>query len=253
MYYSGTSGIVVPLANKELYPEEFRDKTRLHFYSSIFNSIEINSSFYKLPMAKTVRKWAESVPADFRFTFKLWREISHVKELDFKNEDVDRFMQTIGEVGDKKGTLLVQFPPSLTLKFVDRVFQLLKRITESNEDGGWKIALEFRNEGWYTDEITGLFRQMGAGLVVHDKLAAANTLLPSASAFIYLRFHGYNGDYRGSYEDDFLYEYAQYIHEWIREGMDVFVYFNNTRGDALNNLMTLNDFLQRSLVQDNGL
>lgn len=199
-------------------------------------------------MAKTVRKWAESVPGDFRFTFKLWREITHVKELAFKNEDVDRFMQTIAEVENKEGTLLVQFPPSLGLKYSSRVFDLLERIALSNADGRWRIALEFRNESWYTDEITGLLRGMGAGLVLHDKLSAANTLLPSASAFIYLRFHGYNGDYRGSYEDDFLYEYAQYISEWIREGKEVFVYFNNTRGDAVNNLLTLNEYVRVSLL-----
>lgn len=243
-FFSGTSGVVVPQANKQLYPEEFRDKSRLHYYSSLFNSIEINSSFYKLPMAKTVRNWCESVPEDFRFTFKLWREITHVKELAFRTEDVDRFMQTIAEAGEKKGSLLVQFPPSLTIRSSAQVYRLLESIVQADAERGWRIALEFRNDSWYADEITSLLSEFGAGLVLHDKLAAANSLLESEAAFVYLRFHGYNGDYKGGYEDDFLSEYAWYIKDWLAEEKEVFVYFNNTRGDAVHNLISLNRFVK---------
>lgn len=244
-YYSGTSGIVVPQANKQLFPEEFRDKSRLHYYSSLFNSIEINSSFYKLPMAKTVRNWYESVPADFRFTFKLWREITHVKELAFNPADVDRFIQTIAEAGEKKGCLLVQFPPSLTIRSTAQVYRLLESIREADAEGGWRIALEFRNDDWYTDDNSSMLGEFGAGLVLHDKLQAANVMQESAAAFVYLRFHGYNGDYKGGYEDDFLSEYAHYIRDWMAEGKEVYVYFNNTRGDAVHNLISLNGFVGR--------
>jgi uncharacterized protein YecE (DUF72 family) len=243
-YYSGTSGIVVPQPNKQLYPEEFRDKSRLEYYSSLFNSIEINSSFYKLPMAKTVAKWAQSVPDDFRFTFKLWREITHVKELAFKNEDVDRFMNVITEAGSKKGTLLVQFPPSLQFRHAAQVFQLLGSIAKADQQQEWKIALEFRNETWYTDEANRFLQATDSGLVVHDKLSAANTFGRIDTDFVYLRLHGYNGDYKGSYEDDFLYEYAQYVNDFRLEGKDVFVYFNNTRGDAVHNLITLDNYVK---------
>ena len=243
-FFSGTSGIVVPQANKQLFPEEFRDKSRLHYYSSLFNSIEINSSFYKLPLAKTVRNWSESVPGDFRFTFKLWREITHVKELAFNPGDVDRFLETISEVGDKKGSLLVQFPPSLTIRSSAQLYKLLESINKADPERGWRIALEFRNDSWYSDEINSLLGEFGAGLVLHDKLQAANNLQESETAFVYLRFHGYNGDYKGGYEDDFLSEYAQYIKEWMAEGKEVFVYFNNTRGDAVHNLISLNRFVR---------
>lgn len=242
-YYSGTSGIVVPQPNKQLYPEEFRDKSRLEFYSSLFNSIEINSSFYKLPMAKTVARWAESVPGDFRFTFKLWREITHVKELAFTNEDIDRFMNVIDEAGDKKGTLLVQFPPSLQVRHSGQVLELLNRIAGADRQGGWKIALEFRHDSWYTDETNRLLEDSASAVVMHDKTSGANSLPGNDPDFVYLRFHGHNGDYKGSYEDDFLYEYAQYVNEYRLEGKDVYVYFNNTRGDAVHNLITLNDYV----------
>lgn len=243
-YFSGTSGVVVPQANKQLFPEEFRDKSRLQYYSSLFNSIEINSSFYKLPMARTVRSWAESVPDDFRFTFKLWREISHVKELAFNPADVERFIQTIDEAGQKKGALLLQFPPSLTIRSTGQVYKLLESISRADPERSWRIALEFRNDCWYTDGIAGLLEEFGAGLVLHDKLAAASAIVEMEAGFVYLRFHGYNGDYKGGYEDDFLSEYAHYIKEWMAEDKEVFVYFNNTRGDAVHNLISLNRFVK---------
>ena len=242
-FFSGTSGVVVPLPNKQLYPEEFQDKSRLSYYASLFNSIEINSSFYKLPMASTVKKWAENVPQDFRFTFKLWREITHVKELAFNSDHIDRFIQTIAEVGHKKGCLLVQFPPGLTVKYLFQVNELLERIAQTDQQQGWNIAFEFRNSSWYTDQTFQLLDDFKAGIVLHDKLLAANTLTHAHAGFVYLRFHGYNGNYKGSYEDYFLYEYSQYIRDWMAEERDVYVYFNNTRGDAVNNLISLNRYV----------
>ncbi len=102
LVYGGTSGLTL-LLPKRSFPLEFQDKSRLTYYASIFNTIEINSSFYKIPQASTIQKWAESVPADFKFTFKLWRDITHTKGLVFKQEDVERFMGVIDKVGKKKG------------------------------------------------------------------------------------------------------------------------------------------------------
>ncbi len=80
-FYSGTSGLVVPVP-QALYPPEFKGKSRLNYYASLFNSIEINSTFYKMPKISTVSNWAESVPDEFRFTFKLSKAITHAKGLE---------------------------------------------------------------------------------------------------------------------------------------------------------------------------
>src|SRR4051812_31774190 len=106
-YKAGTSGLVLPVPNKQAFPPEFRDKSRLTYYSSLLNSLEVNSSFYKVPQPATVKKWADSVPAGFVFTFKLWQEITHIKKFAYKREDVLRFMEVIDQAGDKKGCLLV--------------------------------------------------------------------------------------------------------------------------------------------------
>ncbi len=242
-FYSGTSGLVLPVP-QSLYPREFQGKSRLTYYASLFNSIEINSSFYKTPKVSTVSKWAESVPDNFQFTFKLSKAITHTKGLDFNAGDIDQFMQTIAPIGNKKGCLLVQFPPALKIEKMDQLQKLLVSIKGANPDNIWKVAIEFRNQSWYDDEVYNFLNQYNISMVTHDLPAAATQLRESTATFRYLRFHGPGGSYRGSYSNDFLYQYAQYIKTWTSEGKAVYVYFNNTMGDAVKNLQTLNGFLQ---------
>jgi len=244
-FYSGTSGMVLPVPNKSFYPPEFQQKSRLTYYSSLFNSLEVNSSFYKVPMASTVAKWSAEVPADFRFTYKLWRDITHNKGLVFNVADVTRFMQVIDNAGDKKGCLLVQFPPSTTIAEKPQLQNLLSVIADNNT--GWALAVEFRHRSWYDEPVYDLLQQYNAAFVNHDMPASASPLTLLSDEFVYLRFHGPNGGYRGSYDDALLSEYASYITEWQAEGRDIYVYFNNTMGDALNNLNTLNNFVRSGI------
>jgi uncharacterized protein YecE (DUF72 family) len=242
-FYSGTSGLVLPV-KQSLYPDEFQGKSRLTYYASLFNSVEINSSFYKMPKASTVSNWAENVPDNFRFTFKLSKAVTHAKGLDFNAEDVDLFIQTIAHTGNKRGCLLIQFPPSLEIDKIGQVENILMCIKTADPDNDWKIAIEFRNQTWYHDEVYDLLNQFGASLVWHDLPASAPPLKESKAGFMYVRFHGPGGKYRGSYSDDMLYQYAQDIKTWIDHRKVGYVYFNNTMGDASNNLQTLNGFLQ---------
>jgi uncharacterized protein YecE (DUF72 family) len=153
-FYSGTSGLVLPVP-KALYPAAFKDKSRLIYYASLFNSVEINSSFYKTPMASTVSKWADSVHGNFQFTFKLSKAITHSKELLFDRNDVDYFMQTIGHAGNKKGCLLAQFPPGVKIEKINQLKELVTAIKESDAIGEWKLAIEFRHRSWYHNNTMG--------------------------------------------------------------------------------------------------
>ncbi|WP_298732844.1 DUF72 domain-containing protein [uncultured Chitinophaga sp.] len=240
---SGTSGLVLPVPNKQAFPPEFKDKSRLSYYGSLFNSIEINSSFYKVPQATTVKKWADSVPDDFVFTFKLWREITHVKGLAYQPEDVLRFMEVISQAGTQKGCLLIQFPPSFTVELFAQVEQLLDILQGIDPPHEWKVALEFRHPSWYIGEVYELADEYGCCIVLQDIPRSKNERLNKDAGFVYLRFHGPAGDYKGSYTSDYLRRQADAIQQWLHEGKDVFVYFNNTAGDAVNNLLTLNRFL----------
>ena len=78
----GTSNGYMP-GNKFTFPPEYRLKSRLHFYSTLFNTVEVNTCFYKTPLRSTYEKWAKDVPEDFQFTLKLSKDITHVKELGY--------------------------------------------------------------------------------------------------------------------------------------------------------------------------
>ena len=241
-FYSGLSGLQLPVP-KYLFPPPFENASRLTYYSSFFNSIEINSSFYKIPQAATVTKWADSVPENFRFTFKLWKEITHCKGLHFKKEDVAAFFISINAAKGKTGSLLIQFPPGLGSDYYLQLKKLLSCINEQNVKQQWNVAVEFRNVSWYHEKVYDLLNFYKATLVIHDIPKSATPLIDQPTDFIYARFHGPTGNYRDSYSEDFLHEYATYINDWLADDKTVYVYFNNTMGDAFKNLKTLNNFV----------
>jgi len=244
LFYSGTSGLVLPVPNKQAFPPEFRERSRLCYYASLFNSIEVNSSFYKVPMGATVKRWLDDVPDNFKFTFKLWRDITHNKGGIFDPQAVAHFMNVINNAGGKKGSLLVQFPPSFRADNLPQFTNLLQCIRQTDPDNSWQTAVEFRHVSWYQDKTYYLLDQYQMGMVIHDMPASATPMMATEVDFIYARFHGPGGKYSGGYPDDFLQEYAGYIKNWLADGKTVYAYFNNTIGDAVANLATLNSFVE---------
>jgi uncharacterized protein YecE (DUF72 family) len=241
-FFGGTSGLQIDRPKRD-FPRELSHLSRLGYYALQENSIEINSSFYKIPQAKTVGRWASEVTENFRFTFKLWKEITHQKNLLFRKEDVARFMEAIQLPQTQQGCLLVQFPPSLQVN----AFPQLKELLIILKSYTWSIALEFRHLSWYKDEVFELLNEQQAAMVLQDMPKSASPLEVTADDLVYLRFHGPSGNYKGSYSESLLYEYASYIIEWQQEGKSVYVYFNNTAGAALQNL----HFLKHCLEEQN--
>ena len=275
-FRSGTSNVEVPARNKAAFPAAFRSKTHLEYYASLFNSVEINRTFYTLPRPSTIEKWAAQVPEDFRFTMKLWREITHAKDLLYTRKDLVSFMQTVAPVGSRKGCLLIQFPAGLDVRNVDGLERLLADMEELNaemdEGSGkvpsdtvkglpgtgrsWRIAVEFRNRGWYTPEIYQLLARHKAGLVLHDMPMKGSggssarvpmdeeATLVADAGFVFKRYHGPKGDYKGSYSPADLESQAAAIRVWLDRGKDVYAYFNNTaEGDAPKDVLLLNQLV----------
>lgn len=123
--------------------------------------------------------------------------------------------------------------------------QLIGYIQEAGPDGTWKIATEFRHPSWYTDRLLQFAEGNNLSIVLQDIPASATPMDYAVSYTIYLRLHGPDGKYRGGYPDDFLQEYSTYIREWQEDGKTVYVYFNNTMGDGVKNLITLNSLVQQ--------
>jgi uncharacterized protein YecE (DUF72 family) len=240
MFRAGTSGLVLREPNKQAFPEEHRQQHRLTYYASLFNSIEINSSFYKVPMPVTFTKWSNLVPEDFQFTIKLWREITHTRGFTFNPADIALFMRAAANLGNKKGCLLIQLPPSVARNKLGQLEKILELVRTSDAGPTWRIAVEFRDRSWYRPETYLLLDTFQSALVLHDMPASAIHSPTEKADFIYVRFHGIKGDYKGTYTRAHLQEYAEKIRGWLQEGKDVYTYFNNTIGDAVANLETLN-------------
>jgi uncharacterized protein YecE (DUF72 family) len=240
--YSGLSGLQLPIP-KYLFPQPFENSSRLTYYSFLFNSIEFNSSFYKIPQAATVKKWTDSVSENFKFSFKLWKGITHQKGLKFIEEEVSAFFNSINSVKHKKGCVLIQFPPGLGIENILQLDKLLTCIEHLNTQYEWKIALEFRNKSWYHNQLYDLLHSYKSAIVIQDIPKSATPIINHKSDFVYIRFHGPTGNYRDSYSFEFINEYSTYIDQWLEEGKTVFVYFNNTMGDAFQNLTTFNNLI----------
>jgi uncharacterized protein YecE (DUF72 family) len=243
-FYCGTSHVTLPVPNKESFPPDYRDKSRLNYYASLLNSVEVNSTFYKLPLPRTVEKWVNDVPDDFRFTFKLSKTVTHAKELQYDPEDIRRFLEVVSMAGNKKGCILVQFPGSVKVSFFQRVKQILDDMIGTGLMEGWHLAVEFRDSSWYRDRVYEMLEHYRASVVMQDMPKSFTPLIDMEREFIYLRFHGELGNYRGGYSNDFLREHAANIQDWLDEGLPVFAYFNNTMGEAVHNAMTLDSYLR---------
>lgn len=249
-FFCGTSGLVLPVPNKQAFPPAFQAGTRLTYYASLFNSLEVNSSFYKIPKPSTFAKWVDEVPPTFRFTIKLWRGITHVPALAFSSDDVHRFMQAAADIRPKKGCLLVQLPPGTKPGHTRELERLLEMISVYE---GWKIAVEFRDKSWYTLATDRLLERFNAGRVLQDMPKSYHWEITTAATFVYLRYHGPEGDYKGGYSDERLRDDGRRIHAWLMEGKDVYVYFNNTIGDALKDVQQLRQMIiDRALAQAKG-
>ena len=230
----GTSNVVVP-GNKQHFPPAFQNSSRLHYYGSLFNSVELNTTFYKIPMRKTFEKWSLEVPEDFQFSIKLNKEITHAKKLSAGLDIIDRFVEAADGLGNKKGCLLIQFPGKITLDYYDQVAAILLRIQKADQHDHWRTAVEFRHSSWYIGETYELLNESAAAIVLHDIVKGKNADILTKASFVDIRFHGPSGDYRSSYADADLEKYATKIMQWSKEGKSVYAYFNNTIGNAFEN------------------
>lgn len=246
-FFAGSSGLISKTA-RSLYPPEFREKSRLHYYSTLFNSIEINSTFYKLPKKETVARWVNDVTTGFYFTFKIPKTISHSPQLKFDVNDVNDFLEILSVVKSEY-CLLVQLPPATSIDALPQLERLLATIRENTSEQHCRIAVEFRNNSWYTPDTVRALKKLKTAIVIHDYAKGKTQEEYETANFIYLRFHGPQARYRGDYSTEFLAETAGRITEWQQAGKTVFAYFNNTMGAAYDNLITLKNMVASKPVK----
>lgn len=244
-FFIGTSNITLP-GPKSSFPHEYQNNSRLHYYSSLFNSLEVNSSFYKIPRSATLQKWSSEVDHEFRFSLKLWKEITHIKDYALAYTNIDKFMAVANSANQNQGCILIQFPASITLSDIDHVEKILLKVRDRNIESTWSLCVEFRHVSWYVSKMYNLIDKLNISLVFHDMPASITPFPNNDNAQVaYFRFHGSAGDYKGSYSESVLNQYADLMLELLSSGKDVYVYFNNTLGQAFQNAQFLKAKLLR--------
>ena len=239
----GTSGIALAGA-KNTFPEQYQSGSRLQYYGSLFNTIEINSSFYRIPSPKTQERWAQEVPDDFQFTIKVWREITHPKKLIITEDVINTFIKGMQPIAKKKGCLLIQFPGKISISYLSQVEKILLKFHHEHTEEKWKLAVEFRDSSWYTEATYFMLEKINAAIVFHDIPKSKTPFDYTLSPFVYFRFHGPAGDYRGSYTTEQLKVFASMIINCLNQGKDAYAYFNNTMGSAYENAQLLKKMVQ---------
>lgn len=227
-----------------VYPEDLSPKGWFAHYASLFGTVEINNTFYRLPPAQTFIGWRQQAPPGFVYAVKLNRYGTHRRRLRVPETWLPGEIGRVLELGPNLGPLLVQLPPRwhadpVRLKeFCQCARQAEKQANTSSSAAKSRATqlrwvVEFRDASWLNDEIFGI-------LAEHDFALCAHDLLPDhpwvrTTGWAYARFHGpqaLTSKYNGDYGPDGLAKAAERLQQWSDEGADVYAYFNNDTGGA---------------------
>jgi len=192
-------------------------------YSSVFDTVEIKNTFYRLPEGGTFARWRDQASPGFLYAVKASRFLTHMKKLKDPEEPLERFFDRARELKDRLGPVLYQLPPGWT-KDTARLRRFLAVLPS-----GRRHTIEFRDPSWYADDVLDLLRAHDVALCLHDMRGSATERVAVAS-FVYVRFHGPTGSYSGGYSADRLERWAAWLTERRRQGADVYAYFNNDVG-----------------------
>ena len=229
----GCSGWVYRHWKEVFYPVGLPQKRWFEHYSSEFDTVEINASFYRLPLATTFEGWRNKAPQGFRYAVKVDRFITHQKKLLDCAEPLEQFIGLTRALGPALGPLLYQLPPSLH-RNDERLTTFIEQLPPDLEH-----VVEFRHASWYDEQVLRLLDRHGIGFVAHD-LAGLISPRWASGRSAYVRFHGTGGKYWGRYSDEQMAECAAWLDEQRAAGRSAWAYFNNDiHGHALEDARSL--------------
>jgi uncharacterized protein YecE (DUF72 family) len=210
----GTSGFSYKEWRPAFYPEGLSDKQFLQFYSTRLNSVEIDSTFYRMPSAKTIEAWRLATPEGFKFTLKASQQITHRQRLKLPSDALDYFMNVVPGLGHRLGMVLFQLPPFFKCdrEKLEAFLSVLPR--------GIPAAFEFRHDSWFTNEVYGLLRKHEVALCIHDA-DEHTTPVELTAPFTYIRLR------RSVYGASLRKEWQDRIRTWAADGIEVFAYIKH--------------------------
>ncbi|HVD99487.1 MAG TPA: DUF72 domain-containing protein [Cytophagaceae bacterium] len=217
----GCSGFYNAHWKKIFYPEEMPRKDWLSFYCEKLNTLELNNTFYKFPTLKTMSSWYQRSPADFLFSVKAPKLITHLSRFNDCEQLMEDFYSVCTEgLNEKLGCLLFQLPPSIAYD-EEKLQNIIRYIRP-----GFKNVIEFRHTSWWNEKVYNTLA--GHDIIFcsvnHPKLP--NTLVINSDK-VYIRLHGNPEMFYSNYSTEFLNKLSQFI--LTKKNLkEIFIYFNNT-------------------------
>jgi uncharacterized protein YecE (DUF72 family) len=219
--------------------------THLQRYASTFNSVEINSCFYRPHRVTTYERWAQSVPEHFRFAVKLPKAITHKARFVDALPQLDAFLSEVAGLGRKLGPVLVQLPPS----FAFERETVASFLSELRARFGGQIVIEPRHETWFDDSVDKMLVELRIARVAADPARVPEAATPAGfSQIVYYRLHGSPRIYYSAYSADYLERIGIALEEHAARGSVVWCIFDNTAlGAATRDALAVKSFLSRDM------
>jgi uncharacterized protein YecE (DUF72 family) len=223
-----------------VYPKGLPQRRWLEHYARLFDTVEINNTFYRLPARSAVANWVGSTPEDFTFAVKASRFLTHIKRLTDMGEGVRRFYERIEPLASspRMGPVLWQLPENFH-RNDERLEGALTRLPEGRH------CFEFRHPSWFADDVYALLREHGASLVIGDHPERPFQSYELTTDWTFIRFHYGSRGRNGNYSESELETWRARIDEWRRR-VEVFAYFNNDWNTyAVRNALQLRKMLEQ--------
>lgn len=210
-----------------VYPPETPARRWFEEYAKRFDTVELNSTFYRLPAASTVEGWAQQAPPGFLYAVKVGQFGSHRMKLTDAASWLPNHLDRVERLGQHLGPNLLQLPPRWK-RNVERLDEFLSVAPRS-----MRWVVEMRDRSWLDDQVFELLARHGAALCVHDLVDDHPWML--TTDWVYVRFHGPEAvtkKYVGRYGGRRLRRWAERLSRCRDDGVDVYAYFNNDYGGA---------------------
>jgi len=222
-WHIGCSGFHYKHWKGEFYPEDLPQRKWFEFYCEHFKTLELNVTFYHFPQPAMLEGWYDRSPAEFRFSVKAPRGITHFKQFHNVGELISRFYETInGGLKEKLGPVLFQMPPRFTYKE-----ERLERIVQSL-DASFNNVIELRDPSWWQEDIFEQFSKHHITFCGQSHPKLPDDIIQTTDS-IYYRFHGVPQLYSSPYSKEFLQKVVDEI-KHNKKVKQAWLYFNNDIG-----------------------
>lgn len=244
--FIGTAGWQYPEWKKSFYPKGTQQRSYLKHYSTVFNAVELNSSYYQLPNPETVIEWKNRTPKNFQLCPRLIQAITMKKRLKTGGNLLKAFLGHFMPLEDRMGPVIIEIPANIPFEHqnVEPFLDMLSRFSHH-----YTFVIEPRHLSWMNPKAAEMCEERELTWSISDFCGKIPTIQKTIGDKVYLRFHGTDDLYQSRYHTRTLEHCAEKVFHWVEEGKLVYVLFNNNFGGfALENAREFQELVMGSGV-----